>query len=101
MRRPLGAYMLLLTGFIACPCHLLLTLPVVMGLLGGTALGVWLSTHTGLVYGLSSGYFLAALIVGFWWLNRMHSTGSPAGGASGPPQPASREHPASMDGRHW
>ena len=73
MRRSLGAYLLLLTGFMACPCHLLFTLPLAIGLLGGTALGLWLGSHTGLVYGLSTGYFLAAVIVGFWWLRRGQS----------------------------
>ena len=70
MRRSLGPYLLLLTGFMACPCHLLFTLPFAMGLLGGTALGLWLGSHTGIVYGLSTGYFLAAVIVGFRWLRR-------------------------------
>ena len=73
MRRSLGAYLLLLTGFMACPCHLLFTLPLAIGLLGGTALGLWLGSHTGLVYGLSTGYFLAAVIVGFWWPRRGQS----------------------------
>ena len=73
MRRSLGAYLLLLTGLVVCPCHLLFTLPLAVGLLGGTALGLRLGSHTGLVYGLSTGYFLGAVIVGFWWLRRGQS----------------------------
>ena len=65
MRKKVGSSVLLVTGFLACPCHLPLTLPLLITLLGGTALGGWLSTHTGLVIGLSTGYFIAALVVGF------------------------------------
>ena len=70
MRRSVGSYALLITGFLACPCHLPLTLPLLIALFGGSALGGWLATHTGLVIGLSTGYFIAALVVGFWLLNR-------------------------------
>ena len=70
MRRSIGSSLLLITGFLACPCHLPLTLPLLVALFGGTALGTWLSTHTGLVIGLSAGYFLAAIVLGIWLLNR-------------------------------
>lgn len=101
MRRTLGGYMLVITGLLACPCHVPLTLPLVLALLGGTALGGWLNTHMGLVYGLSAGYFLAALIVGFWWLNRpgRRSALSLAEEASCPFQTAPREHTTPMDER--
>src|SRR6266508_6501563 len=70
MRRSAGSSLLLITGFLVCPCHVPLTLPLLVALFGGTALGAWLSTHTGLVIGLSTGYFLAAIVIGFWLLNR-------------------------------
>ncbi len=70
MRRFIGSSLLLITGLLVCPCHLPLTLPLLVALFGGTALGTWLSTHTGLVIGLSTGYFLAAIALGIWLLNR-------------------------------
>ena len=70
MHRTFTSYVLLLTGFLACPCHLPLTLPLIIGLFGGTALGVWIRVHTSLVIGLSASYFIAALAIGFWLLNR-------------------------------
>ncbi len=81
MRRSIGSSLLLISGFLACPCHLPLTLPLLVALFGGTALGTWLSTHTGLVIGLSTGYFLAAIVLGFWLLKRR----SPESGATCPP----------------
>ncbi len=70
MRRSIGSSLLLITGFLVCPCHVPLTLPLLVALFGGTTLGTWLSTHTGLVIGLSTGYFLAAIVLGVWLLNR-------------------------------
>jgi len=81
MRRSVGSSLLLITGFLACPCHVPLTLPLLVALFGGTALGTWLSTHTGLVIGLRRGYFFTAIVVGFWLLNRR----SPECGATCPP----------------
>jgi hypothetical protein len=90
MRRSIGSSLLLITGFLACPCHGALTLPLLVALFGGTALGTWLSTHTGLVLGLSAGYFLAAIVVGSWLLNRH----SPESGATCPPP--QRHQPQSL-----
>lgn len=70
MRRSIGSSLLLITGFLACPCHVSLTLPLLVALFGRTALGTWRSTHTGLVIGLSAGYFLAAIVLGIWLLKR-------------------------------
>ena len=90
MRRSIGSWLFLITGFLACPCHVPLTLPLLVALFGGTALGTWLSTHTSLVIGLSTGYFLAAIVVGFWLLRRR----SPESDATcSPPQ---RHQPQSL-----
>jgi mercuric ion transport protein len=90
MRRSVSSSLLLITGFLVCPCHLPLTLPLLVALFGGTALGTWLSTHTGLVIGLSAGYFLTAIVLGFWLLNRR----SPESSATcSPPQ---RHQPQSL-----
>ncbi len=55
MRRSAGSSLLLITGFLVCPCHVPLTLPLLVALFGGTALGTWLSTHAGLMIGLRRG----------------------------------------------
>ncbi len=70
MRRTLTATVLLITGFIACPCHLPFTLPLLLVVFGGTTVGAFLATHTGWIAALSTGYFLMAIALGFWWLSR-------------------------------
>ena len=65
---------LLVTGLIACPCHLIITLPLVLGLLAGTGIGAILGANTGLVYGIAGGYFIVALGAGWYLLNRKRSS---------------------------
>ncbi len=65
---------LLVTGFIACPCHLIITLPLILGLLAGTGVGAILGANTGLVYGVAGGYFIVALAVGWHLLSRKKSS---------------------------
>ena len=65
---------LLVTGIIACPCHLIITLPLVLGLLAGTGVGAILGANTGLVYGIAGGYFIVALAAGWYLLNRKRSS---------------------------
>jgi hypothetical protein len=55
---------LTVTGFLACPCHLIITLPLLLSLLAGTALGSFLSQNSGLVYAGASIYFVVALALG-------------------------------------
>ena len=67
MRR-IGGVVLTVTGFLACPCHLIITLPRLTSLLAGTALGSFLSRNTGLVYTGAGIYFVVALALGAWFL---------------------------------
>jgi mercuric ion transport protein len=67
MRR-IGGVALTMTGFLACPCHLIITLPLLISLLAGTALGSFLSRNTGLVSTLAAIYFVVALALGYWFL---------------------------------
>jgi mercuric ion transport protein len=67
MRR-IGGVVLTVTGFLACPCHLIITLPLLISLLAGTALGSFLSRNTGLVYAGAGIYFVVALALGAWFL---------------------------------
>ncbi len=69
MRR-IGGALLAVTGVLACPCHLVVTLPLLAGLLAGTALGNFLTHNPGLVYTGASIYFVGALALGSWfWLS--------------------------------
>ncbi len=61
---------LTLTGFIACPCHLPLSLPLILGVLGGTGIGAFLSENQALVYGVATGYFIVGIGVGVYLLKR-------------------------------
>ena len=67
MRR-IGGVVLTVTGFLACPCHLIITLPLLISLVAGTALGSFLSRNTGLVYTVAGIYFVVALALGAWFL---------------------------------
>ncbi|HLG61124.1 MAG TPA: hypothetical protein VKY19_04270 [Ktedonosporobacter sp.] len=68
MRR-IGGVALTVTGLLACPCHLIITLPLLLSLLAGTALGSFLNHNTGLVYTLAAIYFVVALALGYWFLS--------------------------------
>jgi mercuric ion transport protein len=67
MRR-IGGVVLTVTGFLACPCHLIITLPLLISLLAGTALGSFLSRNIGLMYTGAGIYFVVALALGYWFL---------------------------------
>lgn len=65
MRRSrISGVVLTVTGFLACPCHLIITLPLLATLLAGTALGSFLTHNTGLVYTGAAIYFVVALVLG-------------------------------------
>lgn len=68
--KKVGAYLLMGTALLACPCHLVFLLPAVLGLLGGTALGAALEANTGLVVAAATVYFFGALAVGMYLINR-------------------------------
>ena len=76
MRRVWGG-VLVATGLIACPCHLPLTLALAVGLLGGTAVGGFITANTGLVYGIAGVYFIVALAAGWYLWNRKRSNAGP------------------------
>jgi hypothetical protein len=67
MRR-IGGVALTVTGLLACPCHLIVTLPLLVSLLAGTRLSSFLSRNTGLVYSGATIYFVVALALGAWFL---------------------------------
>ncbi len=68
--RKIAGYLFAVTALIACPCHLILLLPAVLGILGGTAIGVALTAHTGLLLAAVTVYFVGALAAAIYLLNR-------------------------------
>src|SRR5947209_2671840 len=68
MMRRVGGVLLTVTGILFCPCHLIITLPLLASLLAGTALGSFLAHNTGLIVTFASLYFLGALALGYWLL---------------------------------
>ena len=67
MRR-MGGVALTVTGLLACPCHLIITLPLLASLLAGTAVGSFLTRNTGEVLTFAGTYFVVALALGTWFL---------------------------------
>lgn len=66
--RRIGGGLLAVTGFFACPCHLIVTLPLFIIVLAGTALGSFLAHNTDLIYAFASIYFVVALALGIHFL---------------------------------
>lgn len=90
MRRTVSGYFFTMTGFLACPCHLVITLPLAVTLLSGTALGGWIATHQGAVTLGAGLYFVGALALGAFLLMTRTSTAHPDGKLHGS-DPAPRQ----------
>ena len=61
---------LAVTGFIACPCHLPFTLPLLIGVLGGTGIGAGIAANVSMIYVIATGYFVIGIGAGLYLLNR-------------------------------
>jgi len=57
-------------ALIACPCHLIITLPLLLALTGGSAVGLWLAQNQGLVWLAATGLFVGGLALAFVWLSQ-------------------------------
>lgn len=77
-------YVLVVTAFIACPCHLPITLPLAIGLTSGTAWGAIISQNQAAIYGLFTVYFVGGLALGYWLLTRDHQGRAPRFRAGAP-----------------
>lgn len=49
------------TGLIACPCHLPITIPLLITIFGGSVIASWISNNQVLIYIVSTVYFLLVL----------------------------------------
>ena len=61
---------LAVTGFIACPCHLPFTLPLLIGALGGTGIGAGIAANVSMIYVIVTGYFVIGIAGGIYLLSR-------------------------------
>lgn len=61
------------SGFVAlvsCPCHLPVTLPIILTITAGTSLGIWIANNTGIVAIISSAIFAGSLFLTFRLANK-------------------------------
>ena len=86
-------WFLVTTGIAACPCHFPLTLPIVVGALGGTGLGGLIAANTGLVYGVGAAYFMISIGLSLYLLIRGSAS---AGAPRDLPLPNRERRPARM-----
>ncbi len=73
MRKTVTGWFFTVTGILACPCHLVITLPLAVAVLSGTALGGWMATHEGAIATGATIYFVGAVVVGFTLLSMRRS----------------------------
>lgn len=75
--RGIWGYVLLALGFLFCPCHLIIVLPLLGAWLGGTTLAGVLNTNLGVITAISSVLFLGSVALGWWLLARNASCSVP------------------------
>jgi len=66
--RQAKGYLMTGVAFAACPCHLPITLPVLLSLTAGTALGGWLAANTALLVAVLTVVFVGGLALGLKWI---------------------------------
>lgn len=59
------SFYLIGSALVVCPCHLPITLPLVVALFAGTAFGAFLLNNGWLVVAISAAYFIGALASGY------------------------------------
>ncbi len=55
-------------AFVTCPCHLLITYPILLSLTVGTALGAWLARNLIPVVVILTVVFVVELVLAYKWL---------------------------------
>ena len=56
-------------SILTCPCHLPVTVPLMLALLAGTPIAAWLIQHVGWVYGVMAGVFILSFGFACVWTN--------------------------------
>ena len=64
------AYVAGVVAFITCPCHLPLTLPLLIALTTGTAFSAWLANNFFFVSAISTVIFIGGLALAFKWFTQ-------------------------------
>jgi glutaredoxin len=64
-------------ALVACPCHLVVTLPLLIALTAGTALGAFLRQNSALVFGVSTVLFVGGLYLAFRWMGQPTTVADP------------------------
>lgn len=54
---------------ITCPCHLPITLPLIIAVLAGTPAVLWIAQNKGWIYGGMTLIFFISLASGFRWIS--------------------------------
>jgi hypothetical protein len=71
--KSLWGYALMGLGFLFCPCHLPITLPLLAAWLSGTALTSFLNVNLGLITVASTALFIGLFGFGWWLLSRQEA----------------------------
>ena len=74
LRHKIKGYVAGFVAFIACPCHLPFTLPLLISLTAGTAFSAWLAAprNVFLVGTISTVIFIGGMALAFKWFNQPH-----------------------------
>lgn len=78
-------------ALVACPCHLVITLPLLLSLTAGTTLGVFLDRNPWLVVAISTALFLGGLALTFRWLGDKGESCPVPAKRVGQPRPRARK----------
>lgn len=62
------SYIATVFAVISCPCHLPLTLPILLALTAGTVLGRWLAGNIGVIIVISTAVFIGGLSLSLRWM---------------------------------
>jgi len=65
----IGGYLAAGLALVACPCHLIVTLPLILSVTAGTGVGVYLKQNPGVVIAVSIIAFIGGLVLAFRWLD--------------------------------
>ena len=57
-------------AFVTCPCHLPLTLPLLLALTAGTAAGAFLERNPAALVAISTALFVGGLVLASRWLGK-------------------------------